>query len=1387
MSTINDKATVSLFVNGEQAEAAMERLRKSASDLDKQLQAALAAGNKKEASSLQRQLDKVNKELNRTESAAKGTGIVLNNLSNSSIGGLRNALKYLEKELRNTKPDTEQWHRYADSIKEVKGRIAELTDGLKEQRSIWAKFKDWSQSAWPAIDLLQQWGGNFVDVARGAVDAYASMDQEMANVRKFTGMTEEQVAALNEEFKKMDTRTSREELNKLAQEAGRLGKTSQEDVIGFVRAADQINVALDDLGEGATLTLSKLTGVFGDEARYGTEQSLLKVGSVINELSQNCSASAPYLADFAARMGGVGAQAKMTIPQIMAFGSVLDANGLAVEASATALSQIIVRMMQEPAKYAQVAGLDIKQFSDMLKTDVNGALILFLETLGQAGGMDRLSPMFKDMGENGARAIASLTTLANHIDMVKQQQEAANTAFEEGTSVTNEFNVQNNTVQAGLDKCKNAVNDLRVELGERLAPVMGHMLSSSSAILRALLSTIRFIANHKAAIAALAAATVAYIAVINRELIVKKLRNAIDTIHYGYLLLESKATAALSVVTEGLRLAYFKLTGQTSKAMVAQKAFTAAMAVTPWGAILTAITAAVVGFAAFSKWLGSSAKQEEKAKKEAEDLKKKLTDLDEASAQYSSKEIARLKNLYAASTDETKAKDARLAAAERLIALYPDYFKNMSAEEIMLGKAKTAYDNLSASILDVARAKAAAEKIQKNESEILDLEAKTPGLKADLDKKKAAYEKGREKAEKQLKASNKAPMTPGAAHGVYQGTMQINVYDQEADYEAALAAYNDNQTQLKLRKEANETLRKKYNVANEAIQDPEAPEISIVPPGDGDKGPGRGGDRFAAEKAWREKMEAEARISYATGETDYEQYVSRMNEISIEYNQKLLDREDVTGTERLKITADYWEAVNKEVKHGNDLLFQDENTFYERDLANLEEVYLRKLEAGNLSAEEREQAEKAHQEAVEMAELEHLRNLTRLTQEGTEERAQAEQQYLDARLKAAKRHQQEYEKALAENNKRKDKLKDEFFGMNQTEKDEEFGKQFAALKEVYDQELKAVGDNEAEKLRIKEAFMVAENALREKYNQEGADNTKKSLKSALKDFGEWLNGDEGKALTGALSTLTSGMSSIFSGLSTMIQAELEIQTAKIEKRYSREIELAQGNSYKIAKLEKKKEADIAKAKNEANRKMFAMQVIQAVAQTATNALNAYGAALQIPIIGLTLAPIAAAMAVAAGMIQVAAIKKQQQASEAQGYSQGGFTKPGGVNEPAGVVHAGEWVASQKLLANPVARPMIEALDYAQRTNTIGSLRAEDVSRSIRANDSLVRMAETDGSGALVAAAVAQSAQAVSSLTQRLNEPFVTVNTVTGDHGIKQAQDEYSRLMDNVTPKYKRKK
>lgn len=1380
MSGIKDTATVTLNVNGAQAKQMMSDLEAKIKQTEATISSLKAnMADPKDVEKARKQLKTYQKQLDEMKSATEGVNKALGNLDTATPRELEKALRTLNKQLKDMTPGTEVWKSHVEKIKEIKARLADVRDELKVQETWWDKLKNWVNDSGATILALGLGFDQVIGTLRDYVDSYASMEQEMANVRKFTGMTEEQVASLNEQFKTIDTRSSREQLNQLAQEAGRLGKTSEEDVLGFVRAADKINVALDDLGEGATLTLSKLTGIFGDEERYGTEQSLLKVGSVINELSQNCSASAPYLANFTERMGGVGAQAGMTIQQIMGFAAVLDSNAQKVEASSTALSQIIVRLYQDPAKYARVAGLEVESFSRLMREDANSALLLFLETLQQAGGMDSLSPMFKDMGENGSRAIAALSTLATHIDQVKAQQEAANIAFAEGVSIDKEFAVQNNTVQASLDKCKNRANELKVELGQRLYPLMGHLLTTGSAIMRALLLLVRFIAENKGAIISLSAAIAAYLIVVNLAIIKQKIWTALCIAGKTAMFLWTAA-----VKLGAIAVALFS--GNIRKATLLWNAFAHSIKAHPIGLLIAAITA-VVGL------LITFASKSAKATTEAERLAKaqrKIADAEKAAEANCAVELTTLEALYKATQDQSLAMGQRLNAVTRLQEQYPDYFKNLSKEAILAGNAADAYERLRKNIIRSAQAEARRDLLADTEREILETkrerDRKVNEALADVDV-----------------PSDKRYSTPiyegeyGLERGYVETAPELYItrgYIHQVEEDAA-----ERLAQLERERELLGT-----SVANDVVEEtsqtPQTPIVPTVPPGDTE--PTK--DRFAEEKAWRERQEAEARIDYATGETNFAEHTARMATIAADYHQMLLDREDLSADERLQIQADYWEAVNKETVAGNKLLLDDEDRNYQDLLDRLRANHAARLNQEGLNAVERQQEAEYYAEVIELAELQHLQNIVKLYQEGQvtllnqyeegseewlaaqricqEQLLSAEQKYQEKQLAAQERHLKRTENL----ERTYSSMKDKYFGDNPEERQAKYDKAYSALQVVYARELAAAGDNAAERLRIEEAFLQAQNALRRQYGLESEEDTRNSMARAVASSVEWLNSDGGKALTGTLSTLTSGMSSIFSGLSSMMQAELEIQTSKIERRYDREIELAQGNSYKVAKLEKRKEKEIAKVKNDANKKMFAMQVIQAVAQTAQNALSAYGSAAAIPVVGYILAPIAAAMAVAAGAIQIASIKKQQQASEAQGYSQGGFTRPGAVDDPAGIVHAGEWVASQKLLANPVARPMIEALDYAQRTNTIGSLRPDDVSRSITANDSLVRMAEGDGSSALMVAAAVRMSQTVDTLTDRLNEPFVTVNTVVGDKGIKQAQDEYSRLMDNVTPKSKRK-
>lgn len=1360
MSTIRDTATVELFVNGEQPKKMLSNLKNEADRLRQAVKSADEAGDLKAFKKAKSDLEKTERQIRKMESAFAGVGQVMKDLDKTTLTGLNNALRVLKAELRTTTPNTAAWNELSAKINTVKARISELNTEIGESQSMWKRYSTWTQQVWPSIDLLGRGYDAVVSGLREYVDAFAEMDQEMANVRKFTGMTEEQVADLNEEFKKIDTRTSREDLNKLAQEAGRLGKTSSEDVMGFVRAADKINVALDDLGDGATLTLSKLTGIFGDEARYGTEQSLLKVGSVINELSQNCSASAPYLANFTERLGGVGAQANMTISQIMGFGAVLDSNSQKVEASATALSQVIVRMMQDPAKYAKVAGLEVTNFTELLKKDTNAALILFLETLQKAGGMDVLSPMFKDMGENGSRAIAALSTLADKIDQVKQQQEAAAIAFEEGTSIDKEFAVQNETAAASLDKAKKRAQEIRVELGEKLYPLMSHFLTTSSAVMRGLLVTINFLEQHKREVIAVTAAITGYTVVVKGAVIIEKSLNTLKIARIALLKAEAIGSKTLTVATAALTTGYYRATGQMRKAAIAQRELSAAIASTPWGALITALGAGVIAWHAFNTEV---------------DKNKELTEAqNQAKAQSAAKikeEEVALESMIKRMKAFTGTKEQEINLVGQLNAKYGPVLGTYSTLAEWMETLTTRGDEYVANISKQIAAEAKLEQSRQ-------LIAKAAKLRSEgyLEEADSRLSNIMDYIEANLSEIKYLPSGNARYHSFEE------IINENA--KKALARVDEKASQLE---EQAKLLRESIDMASELGTEPvgdlENPDGEGTTPTSGGS-PARADDRFADEDNFRTRAEAEARIRYAKGESDYQEHTETMNHIAIAYYQQLLERTDLSESERMDIQAKYWEAINSDAVASSKQAVDEENKAHNDLLLVLKRQLADKLDAENMSAQERMRIEKENEEAVEMATLEHMRRLVQLTEAGSEERAKAEADYETARLNAQKRHASAHEKEVADRQKAYDK----YFGDMPDEKKGKYDAAVSELDAIYNEEvLRAAGNNER-LLQLDEAYQKAKLMLAEQYGQQGADSASGSYKDAINSSVEWLQGDGGQALMGTMSTLSNGLGSIFSGLSSVVQAELDIQTAAIERRYDLETRRAQGNAYMLANIEKKKEKDLAKAKNEANRKMFAMQVIQAVAQTATNALNAYGSAAAVPVVGHVLAPIAAAMAVAAGMLQVQAIKKQQKASESQGYSKGGFTRPGRVDEPAGVVHAGEWVASQKLLASPVARPMIDALDYAQRTNTIGSLRAEDVSRSINAPAELSRIAGSDSSGALVVAAVAQSSEAVSALTKRLNEPFVTVNTVTGDKGINETREEYDRLMANKSSfRAKRKK
>ena len=1375
MSDYATKATSIFEVNGTQAKEELTRLKKHAEDVREALMQAWKTGDTTAQKGLQKELNKTEMQIRKIQSEIVNVEQVLKRLDKATPKELQQTLRRLEKDLKNIERGSSAWDEQTRKIKAVRTELAKIKAETKEQSNLWERFAkkmfDWGA----ALQTVMATVTGLTMTARQAVNAYANMDAEMASVRKFTGMTADEVERMNEEFKKIDTRTSREDLNKLAQEAGRLGMQSQEDVLGFVRAADQINVALDDLGEGATLTLSKLTDIFGDKQRLGVEQSLLSVGSVINELSQNCTASAPYLAEFASRMGGVGAQAGMSIQQIMAFGAVLDSNNQKVEASSTALSQVITRLYQDPAKYARVAGLDVQKFAELMRTDANEAVLTLLDALNKAGGMDTLSPMFKDMGETGARAISALSTLAAHVDEVRRQQQVANQAFAEATSVTKEFNVQNNTVQAGLDKAKKAFNEMAVELGQKLAPLMRYAITSGSAMMKVMSALVSYVMQHRTLIVTLTIAITAYTIAVHAATIAQKTWNAVVAV--GNVLFKTGRAALLAFnVVIGL------FTGNTIKLNAAWRLLNATLRTNPIGLVAAAVTLLVAGIYKLGNAMQNAQNRAIQAKKAQDEYRRSLVDFSQQATVSANKEMAALKSLYEVATSDVYTREKRIEAVSKLQNMYPAYFANMSQEAIMAGQASAQYKELVKNIYEVAMARAAAAKIEENAGKILDLQMQAENLKQQQQEADKAYQDARKRTEK----ASKPTTWRGKQWWSYNDYKEAQGQENQALQQTTNVALQIGglYSQIGALTRANQDIVKMVPAATKYLTGGSSATASGIPAvtaaggaagGSGSGSTGAKTDPLAKEKAIREQAIAVAKIAWLKGEVDYEQHMKNLEAIELAYYEAVLEHQDLSDQEFLDNQVKYLEEKQKQQQRANAQSIEEENKSYAERQALIQQDYL----DGLIGRE-------AYDLQMQRAEMEHLYAMTQLTKEGTDERAKAEAAYRQKLVTEQQKRQKEYADKEKQHQEELKRIKEQYFGPNAAENKALYDAALQNLQQVYDTELRAAGDNAQEKLRIEKAFLAAKAALRKQFNQDDQAENQNFLQAWGQSVNDWLESDMGKAVTGTLETVTNSMSSLFQQMSSLIQAEADIEVAAIERRYDTEISRAEGNQNKVKALERRKERETAKIKNEAARRQMSMQVIQAIAQTATAALNAYSSAAAIPVVGYILAPIAASMAVAAGMMQVAAIKKQQQAQEAQGYATGGFTPDGPADKPVGIVHAGEWVASQKLLRNPATRPAIEALDYAQRHNTMGSIRAADVSRSVTASQVVARTTADDTAMTAMAAAMARYADTMRDLGDRLNEPFVTVNTIEGDTGIKQAQDEYQRLMNNTLPKHRRK-
>ena len=1463
--TEKDIKIVELRVNGRQAAEQLWELKKRVKELEEEKAKAEktlgdAGASKKDRNeaaeklrSVTRELNAKNKELRLSVTRMETMETVLRRLDKATPKQLRATIKELNAELNSGRVErgSEEWNAYTEAIKTARGELKKLNDeqrafgddkggekggflnGLKEFGKDWAGVATVAKNS---IDAVVGAVSGAMNAMRGYVEEYAELQEHMSGVVKYTGLSAESVNELNERFKELDTRTPRAALNDLAADAGRLGIQSKEEVLEFVDAANQITVALgEDLGDDAVKNIGKITQLFATDPGASLRDGMLATASTINDLAQSSSASEPYLLEFTARLSGMANSAKISQTDIFGFASVLDQSMVGVEKGSTALQNVLSALFKKPAELAKVAGLNVKEFTDLLQTDANAALLQFLGALKDSGGMDKVAPMLEEMKLSGSGVTQTLTALANNLDKVRSSQEQAAAAYAKGTSVTTEYNTANNTLQAQLEKAEGRFSDLRTELGEKLSPVYVALLNGTVGFGRAVMVAGGYVSRYAAEFGILA--TMVGVMIARKQLLV-----AWEQRHVAVELLSAAASrvgtmlrAAWSAATVVATTVQGLFTGAVSLSTLAMTALNAVMSVSPVGWLMAGLSALLGVVTLFHSATEKQTDAERKLNEEQERkgrLQKELASAQEEANRRTAEEVAKIDQLKRKVQDQTLSYQERNAALEELKRLVPSYHASLKRSGELVNNNVEALDKYIEKLKDKAYAEALQEKLveayKKQQDAELVLRRKQRNVKAVKDELKKHPERYQDEYILVDDATTGIPIAAKSSGKRIAKEAELKTQEErlKSAQQRLDAANRDIDDLSKLAAEARKKVERASGGGGRGGN------------GGGNGGGGNGGGRGGArggngggsggngggdkllEKERKEgaalerALDAERkgrveglRAEYASGQKSYAEYYAGMVELDMGYLVKKRDfyKRDVSAREKWQKEIERYGEKEKEmrVKWSLEEIAKNERealsvlevqhaqgVMSERGYADAKnEILLKSLQAKRDylkkwgSVDESEKASAAYDEEMERQRVEREKWYWEKVGELRREYA-----------KKSPSEQLEIELALLKELHDKKYLQEEEYNRLVKALREKYAADEVAVAKRKDDELEAAGRRRLEaarkdvgdsgkddgggsgggdfgvgalgaavmRMRLDEKAYAHLRELRDKDLVHAAEYDRAMR---LLDEGRMENF---KNVAGAAFGAVGAM---LSSLSSYNQAAGQAEEAQVTARYDAEIKAAEGNAELQKSIEERKQKSLAKVKSEYAERATAMQIAQAVAQTAMATINAYASAAAVPVLGVTLAPIAAGAALAAGAVQIAAIRKQAEVQR-EGYYDGGFTGGTNFRREAGVVHEGEFVANHRAVQNPSVLRVLRVIDYAQRTNTVASL---NLDAGVGGGAVGAAAGGAGGAGGKDGVTAAALTSTLERLTDMLERGIRSTVTIDGDEGVAYQLERYNVL------------
>ena len=406
-----------------------------------------------------------------------------------NLDELRAAIKRADGQLRQMEgslgANSKEYKTFAAQVKQAKVTLKEMEGQSKATTGAFDQ----------AISRLKSYVGVYLsfNIALQKVIAtfgdLMTLSDKMGEVRKTTGFTADEVGRLSDNLTKLDTRTPLQDLMSISAKAGQLGLKTTEDIEGFTRAANMMMVALPEMGEEAATQMMKVAIATGEvkkiqeqmnqgliDGSSATEVAMTKIASTIDQLRANSAAAAPAITDFVKRVGAVGAQSGISIDQIAALGATVDALGMRVEMSATALSRMIPAIKNNAFDLAKILKVEPNTIRNLFETGRGMEVILMIFQHIKEAGMDAdsiekmlnmggMQDVMKELNQQGARAGIVFGGLSQNVEELQKNLDIASLAYEENVAILKEYNKMNDTTAAKWERLKNEVEEFFVTAG----------------------------------------------------------------------------------------------------------------------------------------------------------------------------------------------------------------------------------------------------------------------------------------------------------------------------------------------------------------------------------------------------------------------------------------------------------------------------------------------------------------------------------------------------------------------------------------------------------------------------------------------------------------------------------------------------------------------------------------------------------------------------------------------------------------------------------------------------------------------------------------------------------------------------------------------------------